>query len=460
MDINETFRSLNAGLPEDILRRKLYGDLDGAVRLIDRRLARPDTPQALRNCMIAQRELMLRTPPDYPFTRAGALARVRERIPDFTEAEFDQRVDDGGIGWIYLRGEPHYFKRFFETMCKTDDEIARRASHAEDKEDGGGEENALSRCRRRMQEEGSMSLRIRIRAAIRMKDELFTPGMFVRAHLPLPAACEQQSGITIEEITPNGAIAPETAPQRTVCWEGTWEESPRFSVVYSYIHTEQYHDLTAPGTKPLLSAAELAPFLEEEAPHIIFSPYIRSLANELTGGTENPLEKARRIYDFITMNMNYTFMPAYFILESIAENCARNFTGDCGVFALLFITLCRCAGVPAQWQSGLTAGPKDCGCHDWARFYAPGFGWLYADPSYGIAAHREGDEARRQFYFGNLDPCRMVANNRFQAPFTVEKAHWRADPYDNQVGELETADRGLRGGEFRAVEELLLCEEL
>ena len=95
MDVNETFRSLNVGLPEDILRRKLYGDLEGAVRLIDMRLARGDIPQGLRDCMTAQREMMLRTPPDYPYSREEALALVRERIPDFTEAEFDQRVDDG-----------------------------------------------------------------------------------------------------------------------------------------------------------------------------------------------------------------------------------------------------------------------------------------------------------------------------------------------------------------------------
>ena len=458
MDINETFRSLNVGLPEDILRLKLHGDFEEAVRLIDQRLTRPNLPQGLRDCMIAEREMMLRTPADYPFTREEALARVRGKIPDFTEAEFDRRVDEGGIGWIYLRGERRYFGRFFETMCKTDASIARRAGVQS--ADGTGEESCLDRCVRLMRERGSLSCRIRVGASIQMSGELFTPGMFLRAHLPVPAACEQQSGITIEEVTPNGDIAPETAPQRTVCWEGTWQENPRFSVVYSYVHTEKYHDLTLPGTEPLLSEAELAPFLAEEDPHIVFTPYIRTLAAQLTEGAEGPLEKARRIYDFITLNMHYTFMPSYFVLENISENCARNFTGDCGVFALLFITLCRCAGIPAQWQSGLTAGPDGCGCHDWARFYAPGHGWLCADPSYGISAHRRGDEDRRGFYFGNMDPCRMVANRRFQAPFTVEKAQWRADPYDNQVGELETADRGFTYEEFDRAKEVLLCEEL
>ena len=112
MNINDTVRSLNVGLPQDILRMKLYGDFEGAVRLIDRRLARTDIPQGLRDCMTAQREMMLRTPPDYPFTREEALELVRERIPDFSDGEFDQRVDDGRIGWIYRNGEPRYFDRF------------------------------------------------------------------------------------------------------------------------------------------------------------------------------------------------------------------------------------------------------------------------------------------------------------------------------------------------------------
>ena len=54
----------------------------------------------------------------------------------------------------------------------------------------------------------------------------------------------------------------------------------------------------------------------------------------------------------------------------------------------------------------------------------------------------------------------MVANRQFQAPFTVEKTHWRADPYDNQVGELETTARGFTYEEFDRTKEVLLCEEL
>lgn len=240
------------------------------------------------------------------------------------------------------------------------------------------------------------------------------------------------------------------------------EENHPFEVEFSFTQTLHYHDLARPETAP--GAPELPEdaqhWLGEEAPHILFTPYLRELARVLTQGADSNLEKARRIYDFITQNASYNFMPAYFSLENIAENCARSRTGDCGVFALLFITLCRCAGVPARWQSGWKVEPGFCGAHDWAQFYAAPYGWLYADPSFGVGAVRENNEERRRHYFGNLDTFRMVANTQFQGDFDVPKDHWRADPYDNQVGEMETEDRGLCYEEFLRTKEVLEYTEL
>lgn len=462
MKINDTFRYLNVGLPEDILRHKLCGSLDHAVRLIDQRLAADHIPESLRACLTVQREMIIRMPDDYPYTREDALAILREHIPDFTEEEFDGRVDAGKIGWIYLNGGMHFFNRFFQTMCKAEPDFAIRAGvklpGVESAGKGSKEEGRLDRCMRLMRENGKLGCRIRIRASMRIKDEYFTPGMFVRAHLPIPIPYRNQTDIRIEKVYPDtGKADSPYVPQRTVCWEENMQENHEFYVEYSYVHTAYYSDTEQiTGVNVLKSGADIA----EEPPHIMFTPYIRELVASLTEGVTSPLEKARRFYDFITLNMKYTFMPAYFGLENIAENCARNFTGDCGVFALLFLTMCRCAGIPARWQSGLTAEPDFCGGHDWCIFYIHPYGWLHADPSYGTAAVRAGNEERRRFYFGNIDPYRMVANDTFQGAFTIDKDHWRADPYDNQVGEIETADRGLRYHEYERSKEVLLCEEI
>lgn len=461
MSMNDYFGNLNMGLPEDILRRKIYGDYEGAIRLIDRRLARDDQPQALREALITQKEIIRRLPLDYPLSRAEALSLVREHIADFTEEEFDERVDAGQIWWIYVNGEMRYFNRFFASLCKVDADFSRRAGiggqGVESAKKGSKEDNLLDITRRRLAAEGKLTRRIRIRASLKLKDDNFTPGMFIRAHLPIPAECDDQSDVRIERVWPETAqIAPGNALQRTVCWEENMEENHEFTVEYSYIRTARYNDLAQ--IRP--DAVQPDFFTEEVAPHLVFTPYIRKLVAELTEGVSDPLEKARRFYDFITLKMKYNFMPQYFTQSSIAENAALNFSGDCGVLTLLFITLCRCAGIPARWQSGYTAEPAFLGAHDWARFYIAPYGWLYADCSYGTGAVRADNEERRVFYFGNLDPFRMAANNAFQADFTVNKQHWRADPCDNQLGEMETSDRGFTWEEFERSKELLECEEV
>lgn len=461
MRINDHFRYLNIGLPEDILRRKMHGDFEGAIRLIDRRLADESTPDALRSCLIVQREIISRVEADYPYTKEEAIAIIREHIPDFEEAEFDERVDNGRIRWIYVNGEMKIFNRFFLSMVKADLPFAARAGVTLPGVESNANKNVkglVDRTIDTMMEKGSMTNRIRIRASVKVKDEVFEKGMFIRVHLPIPAACEQQSDIQIEKVFPeNAMIAPEDAAQRSVCWEENMEENHEFYVEYSYLHKAVFHDTQNMGSSDLEQPDF---YTQEEAPHIVFTPYIKELVKTLTEGVTDPLEKARIFYDFITLNMKYTYMPAYFGLENIAETCARTCTGDCGVFALLFITLCRCAGIPACWQSGLTAEPDFCGGHDWARFYVAPHGWLFADPSYGTGAVRLEKEERRKFYFGNLDPFRMVANSEFMAPFTVDKDHWRADPYDNQLGEMETTDRGLCYGEYLRDKTVLLCEEV
>ena len=458
MNINDTLQFQNVGLPEDILRMKHHGDYENAIKLIDIRLKDENLPQCLRYCLQVQREMMVRMPIEFPYSYDEALAIIREHIPDFSKEEMDDIIAQRKIRWSYVNGEFRIFNRFFSSLVKAYKGFAQRANQTlPGVESAVGGIPLLEYSMQKMKQNGAMTNRIRIRATRKVKDEVFKPGMFVRAHLPIPSTCEQQSDIRIEKVSPEGAmIAPEDALQRAVCWEMNLEENREFVVEYSYTHTARYRDLENETALPGVYDFDL----QEQAPHIVFTPYIRALVAELSEGITDPLEKARVFYDFITKNMSYTFMPSYFLLENIPDTCAQNFNGDCGVFALLFLTMCRCAGIPAQWQSGFTAEPDFCGGHDWVRFYVEPQGWLFADCSYGVSATRNENEPRRKFYFGNLDPYRMVANSAFAAPFTVRKEHWRADPYDNQVGELETADRGLTYEEYERSKVVLYCEEI
>ena len=87
-------------------------------------------------------------------------------------------------------------------------------------------------------------------------------------------------------------------------------------------------------------------------------------------------------------------------------------------------------------------------------------GWLYADLSFGGSAYRLGNEERRQFYFGNLDPFRMPANLAFQHEFMPPKKHMRRDPTDNQYGECEYEDHPLLFHEYQCTHTILELEQI
>lgn len=268
---------------------------------------------------------------------------------------------------------------------------------------------------------------------------------------------QQISEVKILRVSPEPTyIAQEDSLSRTLYFEEAPRENHAFEAEYEFVTRLPYVEPEAERVRALQPDFET----REQEPHIMFTPYIQELVKELVGEEKNPLKKARAFYDFVTTKVKYTFMRAYFTLENIPEYAAKNLKGDCGVQALLFITLCRAAGIPARWQSGLCAGPIEMGMHDWAQFYIAPYGWLYADCSYGGSAYRAGNIQKWNHYFGNLDPFRAVINQGFQQEFNPPKNQVRYDPYDNQCGEAEYEDHGLMGNEFETEETLIGIEEL
>lgn len=441
---NLDFFRLGDGLPGNIARRKSAGDLEGALRLIDARLIKGDQPDLAPRLRAERRRLEL-LPGDYPFTKEEAIAQVRAEWPDFTEERFDALVDDGYIDWRYIDGRPRFHSRFLGTL-RLYPQLAPGLKR--EAEDHAYRDQVLAR----MRSEGGVTARITVRARVRPVEGI--TGSRYQAWLPIPADCPQQSEIEILDCTPGGVPAPENAPQRAVWWaeSGTRE----YSVTYRYLHRADYVDpltIVPDADQPELD-------LLEEEPHIVFTPYLRALTARVTAGAKGPIEKAREIYDYITGAVDYRFQPDYLQLDCIADRCAKELRGDCGVMALLFITMCRIAGVPARWQSGLAVRPDHAGCHDWAMFYVAPHGWLWADCSFGSAARRQGEETRRRHYFGNLDPWRMVSNSEFFVPLTPADPQWRADPFDNQRGEMTVDGRGLCAKELETAQEVLAFELL
>lgn len=452
--------SLALELPEEVQQYKQAGEWKKAQEAVGRWLEKP-VGEALKVRLRYEQYILEELPLEFPYTEKEILKMFQEKIPNFSSEDLRRIEMENLAEWIWVDGEKHYIHNLLRNICDKDEEIQERIGcHEKLPED----KKLLLAKIREMQEMGSASEKIHLCTSIRLKKEFFYPGMKVKVHLPIPAQWYQTSEIEILDYAEGKVtIDDPRSPYRSICFEDTLEENRTFYVEYQYRIRADYLDLwtekgvvnSRTGKDWKLTQEAQKAYLKEQYPHIRFTPYLRTLAEEVAGEEKQPLEIARKIYDYITKNVQYSYMKSYSLIPDIPQYCARNLRGDCGVQALLFITLCRICGIPAGWQSGLYANPGYVGPHDWAMFYVEPYGWLYADPSFGGSAYAAGDENRRRFYFGNLDPYRMTANHAFQQEFAVKKKFMPIDPYDNQSGEYECENRGFSAREVETAKEYI-----
>ena len=427
-------RYLSVPLPEDILHAREHGDFALAISLIDRRIGSGRLPDAMVKRLTLEKEILRRTADEYPLTEEEALAELREGLGPVSEDTFRQWILDHDLDWMYVDGVRHIKDDAISNLYKTHDDLAAIAYSRGKRKSDGKPSALLDAVIAEMQEKGEVYAHYRVRADFAIRTG--APGRPVRVWLPIPCEYAQVRDVVIAEVShpETAAISAPQASQRTVCMDGMDDEA--FFVEYEYKVQMRYMQ----PDPARVTVDQPTFYTQEQPPHIRFTPFLRALCAEIVGQETNPLLKARRIYDYIVHHVRYAYMRNYLNIPMIPEYAAANLRGDCGVQALLFITLCRIAGIPARWQSGLYLEPGDIGCHDWAQFYVAPFGWMFADCSFGGSAVRRGMKRREDFYFCNIDPFRMPANSAFQQDFEVPPRWIRHDPYDNQLGEAEYAE--------------------
>ena len=94
--------------------------------------------------------------------------------------------------------------------------------------------------------------------------------------------------------------------------------------------------------------------------------------------------------------------------------------------------------------------PGDEGMHDWTEIYIRPYGWLPVDPYMGIfftSMTEDLDPETRQdlrdFYYGNIDHFRLVANKGHNLKLYPEKKDFRSETVDFQRGEVEWSGGNL-----------------
>jgi transglutaminase-like putative cysteine protease len=424
---------LSVNIPEDVLRAEYEGNYREAEGRINKYLE-GRLPAIMRQRLEYEFYRISRIKKNYCYTLEAAKDVIKNTIKDITDEEFDNLLKDKKLDLILFEGDPFFEKRFADNLCFADKNYMQRKILDEKREKG--KELLHNRLNELLKGDSPKAYKVRGRIT-KIPKVIPFDAKTIKCWLPLPKSdLQQRASSWIKTDISDFTVSRNNHPQRTFFAQKTVDPASKnaFSVEFEYRITEIISNVDPDMVR--LPKINMDTYFEEQNPQIIFTPYLKKLASEIVKDERNPYLGAKKIYDWITLNVNYSFMKEYKYYGNLPEYAATNLKGDCGVQALLFITLCRICRIPARWQSGWYANPLSPGNHDWALFYCEPYGWLPADCSFGGA--RRNKEEYREFYFGNLDAFRMVTTTGFMSPFFPEKKFMRNDPYDNQSGEMET----------------------
>lgn len=418
-----------------------------------------DAQKPVTDPLHTQLEILRRTRYDYSQTEAQLLDKLRESIPDVTTADLERWRKNGQVQHRIIDGKIAYFRREPSNLFRFCDEAIRRRRGSV--EPAGSDFSLpvhISNLLKIADRTGETEIlpvkhEVTYRITIPSDHPRLRDGALVRCWLPYPQQYRQQKEVKLLGTAPaQHVLAPNGHPQRSIYFEQVYKSdagAAEFEARFEFVTRAFCPKLDPQKVEPFdlsKDAAILHRYTTERPPHIRLTPDVMELAKNIVGDETNPLLKARKIFRWVSDNIRYCAEMEYSTIDNLSGKALRTRKGDCGVQAMTFITLCRAAGVPARWQSGWESLPNEWNMHDWAEFYVKPWGWLPADPSYGIQRHP--NQRVQEFYCGHLDPYRMIVNLDFAQPFDPPKTSFRSEPTDFQRGEVEIDGHNLYFGEW------------
>jgi transglutaminase-like putative cysteine protease len=421
-------------------------------------LADQTTDEKERRLIQIEAEKLERIKKDFRLSEDDVYEQLCEETSGLTREKMSAWRDQGVLEARYIEGEWRYFSSAVSNLFwLSEDAAALRKDKSKTIMGGDRNEDAHNLITDILEEHkktGETLLkpqRFLVRLTVTVDADVVPDGEHVRCWMIYPRETPTQSNINLLSSWPSDhTIAPNDCLQRTVYLERKAESGipTEFQVEYEYTRYAQRHTVDPEAVAGYdVDSPLYQEYTAEQAPHLLFKPELVDLAKEIVGDEQNPYLKARAIFEWIHENIRYTYANEYATIENMSLYCARNRRGDCGIQALLFITLCRICGVPARWQSGWVTLPWRAGLHDWALFYVEPYGWLPADPSRGL--RNDPDPEVSHFNFGNMDQYRLTGSDDIRQELHPPKKHFRSEPNDFQRGEVEWSGGNLYFDQWR-----------
>ncbi len=121
---------------------------------------------------------------------------------------------------------------------------------------------------------------------------------------------------------------------------------------------------------------------------------IDKLALELTEGVKSDYDRSKRIYKWITRNIEYDYEKARIIAKDTRATksgsivCYQTRMGICFDYSSLFISMCRVNGIKVRLVTGLGYSGLSWGDHAWNQFYdSDSKEWINVDCTFGVSSN-------------------------------------------------------------------------
>jgi transglutaminase-like putative cysteine protease len=433
---------------QSVIGRVDAGDFAGAERAIAAALpaATPLDARVLRY----QRERMRRIRLDFDQDAAAVQARVRREIPDLTDAEFARWDAQGLFERMDIDGRRLYFNRTASNLFRISAQArARRADPkaftASPLESANAHHRDVVALARAQHVDSVAAHRVRITQSLAVDADAVPAGQTLRAWIPYPRAIPgQQDDIRFISSEPAAHdIAPESALQRTVYLEkpASAGAKTRFAVTYELTLSARHVEPDPDKAVPAPATPELASFVAERAPHVVFTDAMRAFSRQAVGDEKNPWRIAQKLYAAVD-RIPWAGAREYSTITNIGDYALHAGHADCGEQTLLLITLLRLNGIPARWQSGMMFADNGYwNLHDWGQLYIAPYGWMPMDVTFGRLD--DPDPAVAGFYLGGIDAWRIAFNDDYSRPFAPAKRYFRSETVDLQRGEVEWSGGNL-----------------
>ena len=130
-------------------------------------------------------------------------------------------------------------------------------------------------------------------------------------------------------------------------------------------------------------------YLQAEEGIEVGDPMLTAVVSRQVARLATPKEKARRLFAYVNEKLTYR---VDFSRKASAVTALKSGWGRCEDFALLYVALCRTAGVPARVVYGFRLDRKELkpgqriplnnSHHAWVEVFLPGTGWIPVEPTF------------------------------------------------------------------------------